>query len=243
MAKAAGISHSAVQRIWDAHGLRPRGATSFRLSADLAFVARVTDVVGLYLNPPDRVVVLCVDEKRQIAALERTKTGLPAKPACPDTTNAGCERPDETRLLAALSALTGRVVGECYGRRRYREFLKFLRHLDRGFPGDLVLHVILDDHGTHDRETARRWLAGHPRFRLHFTPTGASWLDLVESWFGGLTQHLRRDAFCSVEESVAAVEEYLTRDDTDVGPFVWSTTAAAVLARVRNRGATPETGG
>ena len=209
----------------------------------MAFVARVTDLVGLYLNPPDRVVVLCVEEKSQMAALERTKTGLPAKPACQDTTNAGCERPDETRLLAALSTLTGTVIGECHGRRRCQEFLKFLRHLDRGFPGDLVLHVILDDHGTHDRETVRRWLAGHPRFRLQFTPTGASWLDPVESWFGGLTQHLRRDAFSSVEESVAAVEEYLTRDDTHVGPFGWSTTAAAVLARVRNRGATPETVG
>ena len=241
MAKTAGVSHSTVQRIWDAHGLRPRGATSFRLSADLAFVARVTDVVGLYLNPPDRVAVLCVDEKSQVAALEPTKTGLPAKPACPDTTNAGCERP-ETRLLAALNGLTGRLIGECHGRRRYREFLKFLRHLDRGSPGEVVLHVLLDDHGTHDRATVRRWLAGHPRFRLHFTPTGASWLDLVESWFGGLTQHLRRDAFCSVEESVAAVEEYLTRDDTPVGPFVWSTTAAGVLDRVRNRGAIPETG-
>ena len=138
-------------------------------------------------------------------------------------------------MLAALSALTRRVIGECHGRRQYQEFLKFLRHLDRGFPGALVLHVILDDRGTHDRDTVRRCLAGHPRFGLHFTPTGASWLDLVESWFGGLTQHLRRDAFCSVEESVAAIEEYLTRDDADVGPFAWSTTADAVLDRVRNR--------
>ena len=240
MAKAAGVSHSTVQRIWDAQGLRPRGTTSFRLSADLAFVARVTDVVGLFLNPPDRVVVLCVDEKSQIAVLERTQTGPPAKPDRPDTMNVGGERADETMLLAALNVLTGRLIGECHGRRRDQEFLKFLRRLDRGFPGDLVLHVISDDHGTPNRETVRKWLAGHPRFRLHFTPAGASWLNLVESWFSGLTQHLRRDGFCSVQESVAAIEEYMMRDDADVGPFVWSTTVDAVLDRVRNRGAALE---
>ena len=186
--------------------------------------------------------MLCVDEKSQIAALERTQTGLPAKPVYPDTMNAGCERPDGARLLTVLRALTGRAIGECHGRRRYQEFLKFLRRLDRAFPRQLSLHVILDNHATPNRATVRNWLAGHPRFRLHSTPTGASWLDLVESWFSGLTQHLRRDAFCSVQESVAAIEEYLTRDDADVEPFVWSTTVDAVLDRVRNRGAALETG-
>ena len=240
MARAAGVSHSTVQRIWDAHGLQHR-ATTLRLSTDPAFIQKLTDVVGLYLSPPDKVVVLCVDEESQIAALDRARPGLPAKPGRPGTMNPGCERDDTTMLLAALNALTGRVIGECHGRQRHQEFLKFLRRLDRAFPGDLILHVILDNHGTHNRETVRKWLAGHPRFKLHFTPTGASWLNLVESWFGGLTQYPRRGAFFSVQELVAAIEDHLTHDDADTGPFVWSTTADAVLDRVGNRGATLET--
>ena len=155
--------------------------------------------------------------------------------------NPGCERRDTTTLLAALNALMGRVIGERHGRRRHQEFLKFMRRLDRAFPRDLVLHVILDNHGTHDRDTVRQWLAGRPRFRLHFTPTGASWLNLVESWLGGLTQYLRGGAFCSVQELVAAIEEYSARDEAETEPLVWNTTVDAVLDRVRDRGAALET--
>ena len=179
--------------------------------------------------------------KPEIAALDRTQPGLPTKPGRAGTMNPGCERRDTTTLLAALNALMGRVIGERHGRRRHQEFLKFMRRLDRAFPRDLVLHVILDNHGTHDRDTVRQWLAGRPRFRLHFTPTGASWLNLVESWLGGLTQYLRGGAFCSVQELVAAIEEYSARDEAETEPLVWNTTVDAVLDRVRDRGAALET--
>ncbi len=235
MARAAGVSHATVQRIWDAHGLQPHRVKAFNLSTDPAFLEKLTDVVGLYLNSPDKVVVLCVDEESQIAVLDRTQPGLPKKPGCPGAMNPGCERHGTTTLLAALNALTGRVIGERHGHQRHQEFLKFLRRLDRAFPRGLTLHVLLDNHGIHNRETVRKWLAGHRRFRLHFTPTGASWLNLVESWFGGLTQQcLRRGALCSVQELVAAIEDYQTHDNADTGPFVWSTTVDADLDRVSN---------
>lgn len=243
MARAAGVSHSTVQRIWDEHGVQPRRATPSRLSADPTFGEELTDIVGLYLSPLDKVAVLCVDEKCQIAALDRTRGDLPTKPGCAGTMNPGCECGDTTTLLAALNALAGRIVGECHGRQRRQVFLRFLRRLDRAFPGGLMLHVIADNHGVHNREPVRKWLTGHPRFRLHCTPTGASWLYLVESWFSGVTQQRRRGAFCSVRELVAAIEDHSTHHDADTGPFVWSTTVDAVLDRVRGGGATPETRG
>ena len=201
MAKAAGVSRSTVQRIWDAHGLQPHRVTTFKLSKDPAFVQKLTDIVGLYLNPPDQAVVLCVDEKSQIQALDRTQPGLPMKPGRCGTMTHDYKRHGTTTLFAALNVLTGKVIGQCHGRHRHQEFLKFLRRLDRAFPRDLTLHVILDNYATHKHEAVRHWLAAHPRFELHFTPTGASWLNLVESWFSQLTQRrLRRGVFCSVPE-------------------------------------------
>ena len=193
MAKAAGVSRSTIQRIWDAHGLQPHRVTTFKLSKDPAFVEKLTDVVGLYLNPPDKAVVLCVDEKSQIQALDRTQPGLPMKPGRRGTMTHDYKRHGTTTLFAALNVLTGEVIGQCHGRHRHQEFLKFLRRLDRAFPRDLTLHVILDNYATHKHKAIRRWLAAHPRFKLHFTPTSASWLNLVESWFSKLTQQrLRR---------------------------------------------------
>ena len=210
MATAQGVSHATVQRIWDAHGLQPHRATTFTLSTDPAFVEKLTDIVGLYMNPPEKAVVLCVDEKSQIQALDRTQPGLPMKKGRCGTFTHDYKRHGTTTLFAALSMLDGTVIGECHGRHRHQEFLKFLRQLHRAFPRRLALHLILDNYGTHKHPAVRAWLAAHPRFTLHFTPTGASWLNLVESWFSQLTQkRLRRGVFRSVPELIAAINAYL----------------------------------
>ena len=234
MAKAAGVGRSTVQRIWDAHGLQPHRVKTFKLSTDPAFTEKLTDVVGLYLNPPDKAVVLCVDEKSQIQALDRTQPGLPMKPGRRGTMTHDYKRHGTTTLFAALNVLTGKVIGQCHGRHRHQEFLKFLRRLNRAFPPDLTLHVILDNYGTHKHEAVRNWLAAHPRFQLHFTPTSASWLNLVESWFSKLTQQrLRRGVFCSVQELVVAIKDYLRHHNADPKPFVWSTTVDTILDKAK----------
>ena len=223
MAKAQGVSHATVQRVWDAHGLQPHRATTFKLSTDPAFVEKLTDIVGLYLNPPERAVVLCVDEKSQIQALDRTQPGLRMKKGRCGTFTHDYKRHATTTLFAALSMmLDGSVIGECHGRHRHEEFLKFLRQLHRAFPRRLDLHLILDNYGTHKHPAVRVWLAAHPRFTLHFTPTGASWLmNLVESWFSQLTRkRLRRGVFRSVPELVAAIEAYLEHYNENPTPFV-----------------------
>ena len=233
MAKAQGVSHATVQRVWEAHGLQPHRATTFKLSTDSAFVEKLTDVVGLYMNPPERAVVLCVDEKSQIQALDRTQPGLPMKKGRCGTLTHDYERHGTTTLFAALSMLDGSVIGECHGRHRHQEFLKFLRQLHRAFPRRLDLHLILDNYGTHKHPTVRAWLAAHPRFKLNFTPTGASWLNLVESWFSQLTQkRLRRGVFYSVPELVAAIEAYLQHYNENPTPFVWTATVDAILEKV-----------
>ena len=233
MAKAQGVSHATVQRVWDAHGLQPHRATTFKLSTDPAFVDKLTDIVGLYMNPPERAVVLCVDEKSQIQALDRTQPGLPMKKGRCGTFTHDYKRHGTTTLFAALSMLDGSVIGECHGRHRHQEFLKFLRQLHRAFPRWLDLHLILDNYGTHKHPTVRVWLAAHPRFKLHFTPTGASWLNLVESWFSQLTQkRLRRGVFHSVPELVAAIEASLQHYNENPTPFVWTATADAILEKV-----------
>ena len=234
MAKAAGVSRSTVHRIWDAHGLQPHRVTTFKLSTDPAFVEKLTDVVGLYLNPPDKAVVLCVDEKSQIQALDRTQPGLPMKPGRCGTLTHDYKRHGTTTLFAALDVLTGTVIGECHGRHRHQEFLKFLRRLDRAFPREIALHIILDNYGTHKHPTVRKWLRAHPRFTLHFTPTSASWLNLVESWFSQLTrQRLRRGVFCSVPDLVAAIDDYLAQHNADPTPFVWATSVDAIVKKVK----------
>ena len=242
MAKAAGVSHATVQRIWDAHGLQPHRVKTFKLSTDPAFVEKLTDIVGLYLNPPDKAVVLCVDEKSQIQALDRTQPGLPMKPGRRGPMTHDYKRHGTTTSFAALNVLTGKVIGQCHGRHRHQEFLKFLRRLDRAFPPDLTLHIILDNYGTHKHEVVRKWLDAHPRFQLHFTPTSASWLNLVESWFSKLTQQrLRRGVFCSVQELVAAIKDYLRHHNADPKPFVWSTTVGAILDKIKKCKYIPET--
>jgi transposase len=233
MAAAQGLSPATVQRIWDAHGLQPHRTRTFKLSRDKRFVEKLTDVVGLYLNPPDRALVLCVDEKSQIQALNRTQPGLPMKKGRCGTMTHDYKRNGTTTLFAALNVLEGTVIGQCMARHRHQEFLKFLRRLDREFVPDLDLHLIVDNYGTHKEPTVKNWLARHPRFHLHFIPTSSSWLNLVERWFRELTdKRIRRGSFFSVKELQAAIEEYLQQNNRQPKPFVWTASVEKILDKI-----------
>jgi transposase len=233
MAKAQGVSAATVQRIWDAHGLKPHRTRAFKLSGDPLFSEKLTDVVGLYLNPPERALVLCVDEKSQIQALDRTQPSLPMKRGRAGTMTHDYKRNGTTTLFAALSTLDGSVVGQCLPRHRHQEFLKFMRTLDREFAGELDLHLILDNYQTHKHADVNAWLAKHPRFQLHFTPTSSSWLNLVERWFRELTEKaLRRGVFPSVPDLVAAIGAFLQAHNSDPRPFVWTASVEAILEKV-----------
>jgi transposase len=233
MAKAQGVSPATVQRIWDAHGLKPHRVKTFKLSNDPHFSEKLTDVVGLYLNPPEKAIVLCVDEKSQIQALDRTQASLPMKKGRAGTMTHDYKRNGTTTLFAALSMLDGSVVGQCLPRHRHQEFLKFLRTLDREFPGEQELHLIVDNYRTHKHANVDAWLQKHPRFQLHFTPTSSSWLNLVERWFRELTDKaIRRGVFHSVPELIEAIEAFLTAHNDDPKPFVWTASADAILTRV-----------
>lgn len=233
MATAQGVSPATVQRIWDAHGLQPHRVKTFKLSRDQRFVEKLTDVVGLYLNPPDKALVLCVDEKSQIQALDRTQPGLPMKRGRCGTMTHDYKRNGTTTLFAALNVLEGTVIGHCMPRHRHQEFLKFLRHLQRETPPQLDLHMVLDNYGTHKHPVIQSWLTKHPRFHLHFTPTGSSWLNLVERWFRELTEkRIRRGTFCSVKELVGAIREYLEHNNQEPRPFVWKASAKHILEKV-----------
>ena len=233
MAEVQGVSPATVQRIWDAHGLQPHRVETFKLSRDPQFVEKLTDVVGLYLNPPDKAVVLCVDEKSQIQALDRTQPGLPMKRGRCGTMTHDYKRHGTTTLFAALNVLEGTVIGQCLPRHRHQEFLKFLRRLDREFPKDLALHLIVDNYGTHKHENVQRWLDRHARFQLHFTPTSSSWLNLVERWFREITgKRIRRGVFHSVKDLIQAIEEYLDTYNQDPRPFVWTASVDAILRKV-----------
>lgn len=242
MAQVQGVSPATVQRIWDAHGLEPHRTRNFKLSRDKRFVEKLTDVVGLYLNPPDKALVVCVDEKSQIQALNRTQPGLPMKKGRCGTMTHDYKRNGTTTLFAALNVLDGKVIGECMARHRHQEFLKFLRRLDREFPSELDLHLIVDNYGTHKHENVKKWLARHRRFHLHFTPTSSSWLNLVERWFGKLTEkRIRRGSFYSVDELVAAIQEYLEESNRQPKPFVWTATVEKILEKVNRCKAILET--
>ena len=200
MAQHCGLNPSTVQRIWDAHGLQPHRLRQFKLSRDPQFVEKLTDVVGLYLNPPDKALVVCVDEKSQIQALDRSQPGLPMKKGRCGTTTHDYKRHGTTTLFAALNLLEGTVIADCMPRHRNQEFLKFLRRLDREFPAQ-DLHLILDNYQTHKHPNVKQWLAKRPRFHLHFIPTSASWLNFIERWFANLTvRRIRRGVFHSVPE-------------------------------------------
>ena len=233
MAKAQGVSPASVQRIWDAHGLKPHRVKTFKLSNDPRFTEKLTDVVGLYLNPPEKAIVLCVDEKSQIQALDRTQASLPMKKGRAGTMTHDYKRNGTTTLFAALDVLEGTVVGQCLPRHRHQEFLKFLRHLDREFPAALELHLIVDNYRTHKHQNVDAWLQKHPRFHLHFIPTSSSWLNLVERWFRELTDKaIRRGVFHSVPELIDAIDAFLQANNQDPKPFVWTASIDSILAKV-----------
>jgi len=233
MADRHKVSSATVQRIWDAHGLQPHRVETFKLSTDPEFVEKLTDIVGLYLNPPDKAAIICVDEKSQIQALDRTQPGLPMKRGRCGTRTHDYKRHGTTSLFAALNVLEGTIIGNCYERHRHQEFLKFLRRLDREFPKNKPLHLILDNYGTHKHPNVKAWLEKHPRFHLHFTPTSSSWLNLIERWFGLLTEkQLRRSAFTSVKDLTQAIRQFITTYNKNPKPFVWNAKVNDILNKV-----------
>lgn len=228
-----GISYSSVQRIWQAHGLKPHLVKTFKVSRDRNFAAKVEDVVGLYLNPPDKALVLCVDEKSQIQALDRTQPGLPLKKGRAGTMTHDYKRHGTTTLFAALNMLDGTVIGTCMPRHRHREFLRFLALIDKQTPAGLDLHLIVDNYATHKTAAVKRWLEAHPRFHLHFTPTAASWLNMVERFFAEITRkRIRRGVFKSLADLHSAIMEYLEIHNADPKPFIWTKSAGDILEKV-----------
>jgi len=233
MAKAQGISPMSVQRIWKQHNLKPHLIKTFKLSRDKHFLEKLTDVVGLYLNPPDRALVLCVDEKSQIQALDRTQPGLPIKKGRCGTMTHDYKRNGTTTLFAALSMLDGKVIGDCMPRHRHQEFIRFLKKIDSETPAALDLHLIADNYGTHKHPRVKSWVKRHPRFHLHFIPTSSSWLNMVERWFREITdKRIRRGIFRSVPELIAAIEEYMDNHNQNPRVFVWSASVERIMAKI-----------
>ncbi len=233
MAKSQGVSKSTVSTVWRSHNLKPHRVKTFKLSRDPKFLEKLTDVVGLYLNPPQQAVVLCVDEKSQIQALDRTQPGLPLKQGRCETRTHDYKRNGTTTLFAALEVLQGRVIGQCSARHRHQEWLKFLRRLDEQFPGEVPLHLVMDNYGTHKTPQVQAWLRRHPRFILHFVPTSSSWLNLVERWFAELTtKRVRRGSFYSVGDLQKAIMEFLDAWNSDPKPFVWTATVESILEKL-----------
>lgn len=233
MANEMGLSQTAVSRIWRAFGLQPHRQDTFKLSTDPQFVAKTRDIVGLYLDPPTKAIVLCVDEKTQIQALDRTQPILPLAPGIPERRTHDYMRHGATSLFAALDIATGEVIGQLHRRHRSHEFLKFLRTLEASAPAALDVHLIMDNYGAHKTPAVRAWFARHPRFQVHFTPTSASWLNQVERWFATLTQkQIRRGTHRSTRQLEDAIRQYLAIYNADPTPFVWTKSADDILATI-----------
>lgn len=233
MAAATGVSSSQVQRIWSARGLKPHLVDTFKLSNDPQFETKLVDVVGLYLNPPEQAIVLCMDEKSSIQALDRTQPSLPMKKGRAGTLTHDYKRHGTTTLFAALEVATGKVIGQCLPKHRHGEFLTFLRTIERTVPPELQIHLILDNYATHKHADVKKWLGKHPRFHLHFTPTSSSWLNLVERWFRELTDKaLRRGIFHSVPDLIEAIEDYLTAHNDQPRPLIWTASAESILEKI-----------
>jgi transposase len=243
MAEAQGVSPSAVHRVWKRHNLKPHLVETFKLSNDKRFIEKVTDVVGLYLNPPDKALVLCVDEKSQIQALDRTQPLLPLRPGIPARQTHDYKRNGTTTLFAALSMLDGNVIGTCMNRHRHQEFIRFLKLIDKQTPDDIQLHLIVDNYCTHKHERVKSWLRRHPRFHLHFTPTSSSWLNMVERWFREITdKRIRRGTFKNVRSLIAAIREYLDHHNQNPKVFMWSAPVERILAKIAKCKEALETG-
>jgi transposase len=234
MARAAGVSASTVGRVWREHGLKPHRVRSFKLSNDKRFAEKLDDIVGLYLSPPEHALVLSCDEKSQIQALDRTQPGLPIRKGKTATMTHDYKRHGTTTLFAALQMLDGKVISTCMPRHRHQEWIKFLELIDRQTPADKQLHLIVDNYATHKHPRVLRWLKRHPRFHIHFTPTSASWLNMVERFFRDLTtKRLRRGVFTSVEKLIAAIEAYIAESNKNPKPFIWTAKAADILEKVK----------
>lgn len=233
MAAVLKVSASTVMRHWQAHGLKPHLLRGFKISRDPKFVEKLEDIVGLYMSPPEHALVLCCDEKSQVQALDRTQPGLPLKKGRAQTMTHDYKRHGTTTLFAALNVLDGNVIGQCQQRHTHAEWLKFLKKIDRETPKDKTLHLIADNYATHKHPVVQEWLAKHPRFNMHFTPTSASWLNMVERFFRDITtERLRRGVFTSVPELVAAINEYVAHHNTNPKPFIWTKSARDILQKV-----------
>ena len=242
MAHEQELSPATVQRIWSKHHLQPHRFESFKFSTDPEFVSKVRDIVGLYLNPPDKAIVLCVDEKSQIQALDRTQPILPLRPGLPERQTHDYERHGTTTLFAALDVVAGKVIGQCQTRHRHQEFLRFLDKIDAATPANLSVHLILDNYGTHKHPEVKKWFAEHDRYHVHFTPTSASWLNQVERWFAEITRkRIRRGTFRSVRELEKAIREYIREHNKAPQPFVWVASANKIITKLRNYKRTLET--
>jgi transposase len=236
MAKAVGIAPSSVQAIWKAHGLKPHLVATFKLSNDPRFAEKVEDIVGLYFDPPEHAIVLSVDEKSQIQALDRSQPGLPMKKGRAGTMTHDYKRHGTTTLFAALNVLDGKVIGQCMQKHRHQEFIRFLNKINRETPKHLDLHLIVDNYAAHKTPEVKRWLKRHPRFHIHFTPTSASWLNLVERFFAEITRkRIRRGVFHSIVDLQMAINDYLNQHNADPKPFVWTASAGSIIEKV-NRG-------
>lgn len=235
LAREMGLSQTAVSRIWRAFALQPHRTESFKLSADPFFVEKVRDIVGLYLNPPDRAIVLCVDEKSQIQALDRTRPVLPLRPGVPERQTHDYLRYGTTSLFAALDVATGKVIGACHRRHRHQEFLRFLERIDENISAGQHVHLVMDNYGTHKVDRVRRWFVRHPNYHVHFTPTSASWLNQVERFFAAITsKRIRRGTFPSVHVLEKAIYDYLAHHNQGCKPFVWTANADLIIGKVKH---------
>jgi len=239
LAEALGTNRSMVSRVWRANGLKPHLVRTFKVSNDPKFVEKLVDVVGLYLDPPEHALVLCVDEKSQIQALDRTQKSLPIYPGRCQTMTHDYKRNGTTTLFAALDVVEGRLIGQCMSRHRHQEFIKFLKQIDAETPPQLDLHLIVDNYATHKHPNVQKWLKRHQRFHLHFIPTSSSWLNLVERWFREITdKRIRRGVFKSVDQLTAAIQAYIDDHNNDPKPFVWTAKAQEILEKVARAKAT-----
>ena len=233
MAKVQGISEATVRRIWKQYNLKPHLVETFKLSRDKRFMEKLCDIVGLYMNPPDKAIVLCVDEKSQIQALDRTQPMLPLRPGIPARQTHDYKRNGTTTLFAALSMLDGTVIGDCMPRHRHQEFIRFLQLINVKTPPDMELHLIVDNYGTHKHPRVQSWLKRHPRFKLHFTPTSSSWLNLVERWFREITdKRIRRGSFKNVRMLISDIQQYIDTHNQNPRVFVWSASVETILAKI-----------
>jgi transposase len=233
MAKAQGVSKASVCRIWQQYNLKPHLTESFKLSRDKHFIEKLRDVVGLYLNPPDRALVLCVDEKSQIQALERTQPLLPLRPGIPARETHDYTRHGTTTLFAALSMIDGKVIGDCLPRHRHQEFIRFLQLINVKTPPDLDLHLIVDNYSTHKHARVKSWLKRHPRFHLHFTPTSSSWLNMVERWFREITdKRIRRGSFKNIPDLIATIKNYIESHNQNPRVFIWSASVDTIMNKI-----------